>query len=358
MLVAGGTGGHLIPAMLLGEAFKRRGHEVVMVGSKRPLDLDFAQKSVLPWQQLSVGRLKGLGLAKKFLGLALLPWALFRAICLLIKTKPDLIFGIGGAHTGPLLLTARFLGLKTTLLEQNRIPGFTNRLLAPIVHRIFIGLPLQNDRWQRRAKLRLTGQPTRQSYATTARTPKAAEQPFSLFVFGGSQGARFFNELMSQLLPHFADEATRWQITHITGTDDYEAVRACYQKFSTVQATVLPFTEEMDRYYQAADLVVGRSGAGTLTDIMATACPAFLIPYPYAADGHQDANARYLEAAGAAIVKPQSELNPELFWQCLSKLRSDPKRLAAMGARAHELFMPHADERILDACEELVGHHV
>ncbi len=358
MIATGGTGGHIFPALALGQACTAQGHTVVMVGSGRPLDRKTAAESDLTWKQLAVRRLKGLGWSQKLLSFLTLPWVFCKALGLIIGAKPELIVGFGGASTGPLVVLGRLMGFKAAIVEQNRIPGFTNRLLAPFVHRIFLSFPLASTHWHNKRKLRMTGNPVRPGTLTQFETATKLSDRFTLLIFGGSQGARFLNELILKSLPNFQEEKESWRLIHITGVADFEKVRTAYQGHPDLDITLLPFTDEIGRFYKEADLVIARSGAATISDLIAMGRPSILIPYPFAADNHQEANARYLEEAGAANVKLQDELTPEVFWQLLQAKRHDRDALQRMGMQARELEAGIAEERILEECKQLVSSYV
>ena len=363
ILAAGGTGGHLFPALALGQAFESARHRVSYVGSGRPLDRHVEQLSGLTWKHIRAARLKGMGLLSKLKSLLMVPRALLQALIILIQEKPDLVLGLGGYSTGPLVLAARVVGIYTAILEQNRIPGFTNRILVWFATRVFVALPLvpgpaNGGHWRLgrfRKKAIVTGNPIRQEVIQQFQQTHHEEDRFTLLVFGGSQGAHFLNEAIVQLLPQLHQRHDVLSIIHITGADDYEVIKAAYAPFPELETEIIPFSDDMGGLYKRADLVLSRSGASTVSDLTYFGRAAVLVPYPYAADLHQHANAQLLADAGAAVLIDQAQFDIEAFWQNLELWLRDRGLLQEMGARAQALApRESAAERIISECEKLV----
>lgn len=357
ILAAGGTGGHLFPALAIGESFARQGDEVLFVGSGRPLDRQAEQMTSLPWQQLTTGRLKGMGIMARIKSLVTLPLTLCRALIILIREKPDLVLGLGGASTGPLVMASRLVGIKAAILEQNRIPGLTNRCLAYLVNRIFIAFPQTFKGFLTKRKTVVTGNPLRSDVVHAFHDTERTDQRFTLLVFGGSQGAHFLNQLMQELSPRLAEQKDRIRIIHITGDKDFREIEASY-RMKEMDATVLPFIENMGPLYKQCDVVVGRAGAATISDLITFGLPALLVPYPYAADDHQWANAAYLKDAGAAYLFRQSELNTDRLWDLIRQWREQPEILRTMATKARQLAPEDPAERIVKECKTLVSRYV
>jgi len=354
ILATGGTGGHLFPALALGQAFVEQGNRVLFVGSGRSLDLQVEKSSGLRWKHLKVGRIKNAGWRGKLKTLFTLPYACIQSLGIIFSEKPDLVLGVGGYSTGPLVLMARFLAIKAVLLEPNSIPGMTNRLLSHLVNRIFIALPIVKYFRHLKRKIRFTGTPIRHNIIEQFENSPRGNGRFHLLVIGGSQGAHFLNELMIATLPQLQDTATAIQITHITGTMDLEAVQEAYSRDNAIEATVLAFSDEMGRHYKEADLVLSRAGAATIADLIQFGRPGFLVPYPFAADRHQEANAAYLCQAGAATMKHQEELNATGFAASLKEWIRDRSSLEQMASRAQALTPEAPIKRIIQECQELV----
>lgn len=354
ILAAGGTGGHLFPALALCQAFQRFGHHVTFVGSGRELDFHVEKLSGLKWHHLKAGRLKGMGWASKLKSFIMLPLALFQALIILVQEKPDLVLGLGGYSTGPMVLMARVVGIRAAILEQNGIPGFTNRILAWFANRIFVAFPSVTQYWHKKRKIRVTGNPVRQEVISQFQMTQKSNHRLTLLTFGGSQGAHFLNETMLDLLPRFSERADEVAIIHITGQKEFENVLAVYKQYPQLKAQVMPFSDEMGRFYKEADLVMSRAGAATISDLMHFGRASVLIPYPYAADRHQDANAHHLSDAGAALLMEQDSFDTDLFWKRFEVWLSDRSLLSDMADRARALAPEAPAERIIQECLQLL----
>ncbi len=356
ILAAGGTGGHLFPALALGQAFQQFNHRVTYVGSGRPMDLHVEKLSGMPWRHLKAGRLKGMGWLAKLKSLFAMPMALMQALIILIQEKPDLVLGLGGYSTGPMVLVARIVGIYTAILEQNRIPGFTNRILIWFAHRAFIAFPLVQSYWSNKSKVIVTGNPVRNEIIQQFQQTERSTDRMTLLTFGGSQGAHFLNQVMQELLPRLQSKAKELAVIHITGEIEHKQIQAAYNDYPELAAQVIPFSDQIGALYKQADLVLSRSGASTITDLIEFGCPAVLVPYPFAADGHQHANAQYLVEAGAAIMIDQQAFNVDNFWDDIELWLKDQGLLREMGAKARALALQEPPaQRIIRECQNLVG---
>lgn len=358
LIATGGTGGHIFPALAIGQELQIQGHEVLFVGSGRPLDRQVEAQSQLRWRHLKVGRLKGMGLLNKIVALFSIPYACLQALGILIAEKPHCVIGVGGSSTGPMVLMARLVAIKTAIFENNRVPGLTNRILAWMVDRIFIALPVTPYFKSLRRKLRRTGNPIRRTVVEQFDSAVKDRERFTLLVLGGSQGAHALNQLMIDLIPKIRDIAEKLQIIHITGPADCDWVAKSYAAVPQLKTTVLPFTDELGLYYKQADLVLSRAGASTVADLIYFGRPAVLVPYPFAADQHQEANARYLADAGAALLQLQERLQATEFADRLRDWLADRRPLEAMAEKARGLAPEKAAQAIIKECEEIVIGHV
>jgi UDP-N-acetylglucosamine--N-acetylmuramyl-(pentapeptide) pyrophosphoryl-undecaprenol N-acetylglucosamine transferase len=356
ILAAGGTGGHLFPAVAIGQALTVE-HRILFIGSGRPLDRQVEKESGMRWKHMKMMRIKGMSFLGKTLSLLAIPWAMLQALIIIIAEKPDLVVGLGGYSTGPLVLMARFLGIKAAVLEQNAIPGLTNRILSYFVNRIFVAFPeVRFGQWVRR-KIRFTGNPTRREIIEQFNCNERDEQIFTLLVFGGSQGTHFLNQLIidcTEQLKSIDD----LRIIHLTGRDDYDLVCEHYQKHPGLKVHVAPFSNNMGTYYKKANLVVSRAGASTIADLIYFGRASVLVPYPFAADHHQDANALYLEKVGACRVFKQDVLSNTIFYRLLKDWLEDRQALERMESQALSLKQEDATQRIIEECKELVTGHV
>ena len=357
LIAGGGTGGHLFPALAVAEAFRERDPEnrIVFAGSQRGLENSLLAREGYELRVIEVAALKGKGIGGKLKSLLAIPKCLWQSWRLLRSVQPAFVLGVGGYASGPVLLTAWAMGFRTAIHEQNSFPGLSNRILGKFVDRVFISFENSGAHFPRR-KTVLAGNPVRkklQRAKEDSREP--GEKEFTLFVFGGSQGAHRLNRAMEESLAALGDLKGKVRIIHQTGDKDYDYVRAFYEK-EGVAAEVHRFIYDMERAYRAADLILCRAGATTLFELMAMGKAAILVPYPYAANDHQTLNAKALVDAGAALMVADADLNGKELSRLVRELREDPERRKRMGERAAALAQPGAAEKIADLCYRMVGN--
>jgi len=357
IITGGGTGGHLFPGISMAQAMisKYPGCEVLFIGTERKVD-----KTALADLGFETTTIKSQGIkGRNIIGVAgaLLqqPLALWQAGRVIRRFKPDLVFGVGGYVTGPVLLAARLLGVTTCIHEQNSIPGLANRLLGHIVDRIFVSLP-GSEKYFPAAKTVLSGNPVRDDIIKGSREAKpesVTKQP-TLLILGGSQGARRLNSLMLEAAATcLTGLSPQPRIIHQTGEHDEEQVRARYEELG-ISARVQPFFRDMREIYSQADLVISRAGATTLAELTVFRKPAILVPYPYAADNHQEINGRYLVDAGAGRMFRQEELTGEKLGLEIEKILTDRELMEKMAANSGRIARPEATEVIVNSCMELL----
>jgi UDP-N-acetylglucosamine--N-acetylmuramyl-(pentapeptide) pyrophosphoryl-undecaprenol N-acetylglucosamine transferase len=356
LFAGGGTGGHLFSGIPVAEAFSEKGSEVLFVGTAYGLENQIIPSLGYRLELIPVKQLKGKGILHRLKTIAQIPYAFWKSFRLLRREKPDLVLGIGGYASGPVTLMARFMGIKTAIIEQNSYPGFTNRVLGKFVHRVFIAF--ENARkFFAPEKTFLTGNPVRKEFLEISLGPplkKGGGGDFCLLVLGGSQGAHSINVAMVEAAKLLvgAQHGAPLRIIHQTGKADFEEVRAAYEK-SGIEARVFEFIRDVQNYYLQADLVISRSGAGTITELQNTGRPSILIPYPYAADDHQRTNAEELVKVGGARMILNRDLTGERLTQEIEALRKDSKLLASMEEQSKKLAKPLAAHEILKICEGL-----
>jgi UDP-N-acetylglucosamine--N-acetylmuramyl-(pentapeptide) pyrophosphoryl-undecaprenol N-acetylglucosamine transferase len=359
IIAGGGTGGHIYPGVALAEEIRRRNPSAVVtfVGTSRGLEGTILPPLGHPLALVDASRLKGGSLWQKVAGLFRLPRAIWQSWRLLARLRPEVVIGVGGYASGPALLAAWLRRDRTAIQEQNAAPGLTNRWLGRLVRRVFVGFEGAVGRFPS-TKVIFTGNPLRQALTARLATPAAAGSAGALrvLVFGGSQGARFLNERVPATLAALRASSPDLPlvITHQTGRADEETTRARYADLG-LEATVTAFIHDMPAAYAAADLAICRAGALTLAELTAVGLPSLLVPFPHAADNHQEANARDLERAGAALVVTQSVWDDAAVAVTLAALASDPSRRAAMRAAALGRGRLDAAARIIDALEELAA---
>jgi len=328
--------------------------QILFIGSGRGLETAVLGKGRYAYQAISAASWHGKKVRGKIRSLLQIPRSLWQAGREIRRFRPDIVLGMGGYASGPVVWTAWALGYRTAIHEQNAFPGLANRILGRFVDRIFLSFPDSAHRFPEKKTI-LTGNPVRRTMRPRPSDGSSGPRPeFTLLVFGGSQGAHRLNEAMIEALPHLSEKKGRWRIIHQTGERDLHEVQRGYEREGWA-AEVKSFIEEMDRAYQAADLVLCRAGATTVFELMAMGKPAVLVPYPFAANDHQTLNAQVLVRAGAAVQIRNGNLTGRHLGETLRALAGDPERLRAMGRAAAALARPEAAREIVRGCYELIG---
>lgn len=355
VITGGGTGGHVTPALALGEAIVDRGDEVLFIGSSRGLESRLVPEAgfdlrVLPSQQVMgrnwVGRIKGAFSILKSVG---------SAMRILWQYRPDAVISVGGYAAMPTALAAWLSRRPLFLVEPNAIPGRVNRLTAWFARCVFVGFESARGYLPRRTESICVGVPLRRAlYRAFASRPepRVPTKPLRLFVFGGSQGARQLNEHVPEALAKLARNSI--EVFHQTGETDRAAVAARYAELG-IEAEVVAFERDMPKRYAWADLAICRAGALTVAELALAGMPALVVPYPFAADDHQTANARALEEAGAARRIPAQPLDVHGLAQTIAELVTTPGRLLLMRQASVRLARPRAATDIIERCLEKLG---
>jgi UDP-N-acetylglucosamine--N-acetylmuramyl-(pentapeptide) pyrophosphoryl-undecaprenol N-acetylglucosamine transferase len=360
LIAGGGTGGHLYPGIAVAEELTARGHTVRFVGTARGIEVKAVPAAGYALDLIEVAGLKGGGVIGLLRGLLRVPGALVQSRAIVRRERPDLVVGVGGYASGPLVLAAALSGLPTAILEQNSVPGITNRILGRVVRRVF-GTFEAARRWFPADRYVLVGNPVRRrvrealvrSSAESSASSDGAAPASRLLVVGGSQGAHAVNELVVEAMRLLQARGQAPPILHQTGERDQTDIARRYAEAGVV-ADVRAFIEDMGAAYHSARLAVTRAGASTLSELTALGVPALLIPFPQAADDHQTVNARELSDAGAARLLRQAATSAEQLADAISALFSDEKQLREMGAAARRLARPEAHLEVASALEALV----
>jgi UDP-N-acetylglucosamine--N-acetylmuramyl-(pentapeptide) pyrophosphoryl-undecaprenol N-acetylglucosamine transferase len=356
VIAGGGTGGHLYPGVAVARELLARlpGAVVSFAGTAAGIESRVIPREGFGLDLIRSGGLKGKSWRDRARGAGLVPLGLLDAWRIVGTRRPDLVIGVGGYSSGPVVLVAAVRGVPTMLLEQNAVPGLTNRLLAPIVRAAAV--TFESTRAFFGPKAFVSGNPVRPEF--TATVPGGGEaEPHGLtrvLVFGGSQGAHAINVAMVEAAAELAAGGSMVHLTHQTGERDVDVVRAAYRA-AGLQAEVEPFLYDMGRQLGRADLVVCRAGATTLAEITAAGRAAVLIPLPTATDDHQRRNADALVAVGAAELLPQAGLTGHALAGRILALAADRAQRGRMAAAARRLARPDAARVIVDRALELVG---
>jgi UDP-N-acetylglucosamine--N-acetylmuramyl-(pentapeptide) pyrophosphoryl-undecaprenol N-acetylglucosamine transferase len=353
VIAGGGTGGHLYPGIAVAREVVARvpGSVVTFAGTARGIESRIVPREGFELDLVRSGGLKGKGIADRLHGAALLPLSAVDAWRLLARRDPHLVVGVGGYSSGPVVLLAALRGIATLVLEQNAVPGFTNRALAPFVRAAAVTYETTLRYFKGRGFV--SGNPVRSEFNHIAARPSVrGSAPVRVLIFGGSQGAHAINLAAVAAAPQLARAATPLVITHQTGERDLEMVRDAYGR-AGLDARVEPFLYEMDREMSDADLVICRAGATTLAEITAAGRAAILVPLPTATDDHQRKNAAVLAGAGAADAIDQRELTGDALAERILAFAADDARRVAVAAAARRLSRPDAARVIVDRALEL-----
>jgi UDP-N-acetylglucosamine--N-acetylmuramyl-(pentapeptide) pyrophosphoryl-undecaprenol N-acetylglucosamine transferase len=344
LIAGGGTGGHIIPALAIADELKARySAEVLFVGTARGLESRLVPQAGYRLELIRVGQLNRVSLATRLRTLVDLPLGLIQCLRLLRNFRPAVVIGVGGYASGPVMGAAILLGIPTLAFEPNAVPGMANRLVGRWVRAAAVNFQ-PAARYFRNAHL--TGIPVRAEFFHLAPRPAGAAP--HLLVFGGSQGARVLNARVPKIAASLLASVPGLTILHQAGARHAEATLAAYQASGAPadRWQVEAFLDDMPRRFEAADLVLARSGASTVAELAAAEKPAVLIPLPTAADDHQRRNAEVMAQAGAARVLLEPDLTDALLEGTLSDLLTQPQRLHGMGKNAKSLAHPNAAERI------------
>lgn len=352
VIAGGGTGGHLFPGVAVAEEFLKRSKDnrVLFIGTERGLEARILKDLGFELRLITVEGVKGRGL-RSLAAIAKIPGSLMQSFGILRDFSPDVVIGVGGYASGPAVLAARLMGIPTAIAEQNALPGVTNRILAKFVRRIFVSFR-ESLRWMPPEKTVVSGNPIRSGFFA-AGTEGRADGPFTILVFGGSQGAHRINETVREALPHLEALRDRLRFVHQTGEKDAGDVERAYRE-RKMDAAVHPFIRDMASAYRAADLLICRAGATSIAEITACGKAAVFIPFPFAVNDHQTGNARVLVEAGAAEMIAEKDLDGRKLADVIVRLSADPIRLRAMEEKSRSLGNPRAAADIVDACMAMV----
>ena len=354
IIAGGGTGGHVIPALAIAQQLKKQfAAEVLFIGTARGIETRLVPQAGFPLELIQVGALKNVSLMTRAKTMFDLPRAIAASSRMLSEFDPEVVIGVGGYASGPAMVAAIRRRLPTLAFEPNVVPGFANRMIARWVSAAAVHF---EETCRYFPNCRVTGVPVREAFF--AIPPKSISSEVAgtptLLVFGGSQGARAINQAMIESLAGLREKIPGIHIIHQTGQRDYDRVLAAYQQ-SGISGEVHKFIDDMPGTFGRADLLVCRSGASTVGEITAAGKPAIFVPFPAAADDHQNVNARALERAGAAVVVEESNLGAAYLVDTIAALIGDARRLQGMSAAAKSLAHPKAVEEIAEMVVRLAA---
>lgn len=357
LVMAGGTGGHIFPALAVARELQSRGCQVRWLGTAKGLESEIVPQAGFPIDYISIGGLRGKGMATLLLAPFRLAQAMWQAVGVIRRERPDVVLGVGGFVTGPGGAMSWLMGRPLVIHEQNAVAGLTNRLLAPLAKVVCEAFP---GTFNGKAHVVCTGNPVRAEIVAIAEPTQRFEarkgQPLRLLVLGGSLGALALNQNVPLALAQLP-AGERPVVRHQAGKRTVEAARAAYAE-AGVEAEVSEFISDMAEAYAWADLVICRAGALTVCELAAAGVGAVMVPYPHAVDDHQTRNARYLSENGAGLLLPQAQLTPEALVGVLRRIGQGERAretLLTMATAARALAMPQATTLVADICLEVTS---
>lgn len=354
IICGGGTAGHIHPALAVAEKLKTRASyiHIIFVGTTRELEKSIMEKHGADFIPLKIEGLKGKGI-KTIKSLFILPYAFFKSLGILIKKHPILVIGVGGYSSGPLVLLASLMKKPTIILEQNAIPGFTNKTLIPWAAKAAVAFESSLPFFK--GKGIYTGNPVRKEFYKLS--PKKRENRLSLLIFGGSQGSTFLNKGMTDTLPLLLEYREQLVIYHQTGPNDYSWVKNTYSEKDFSHVQVAPYFFNIEEYFQKSDLIICRAGATTIAELLAARKAALLIPFAQAADNHQFFNALELEKAGGAEIIIESEFSAQKLAANIIDFFKNKEKITQMENKLTTFETGNAADKITEICFELMKNN-
>lgn len=355
LIMAGGTGGHIFPALAVAKRLQQQGHTVHWLGAIGGMEAGITTTNAIPIHFIAIGGIRGKGLATKLLAPLRLSVALLQSMAVIFKFKPDVVLGMGGYVTGPAGLAAWLLRKRLVIHEQNAIAGMTNQILARFSSRVLEGFP---HSFPNKIAAQLTGNPVREDFAKLLapekRTPRAGNAALKILIIGGSGGARTLNTTLPQVLSTWPADKQKPVLWHQAGKKQLSDAKLAYKSnnidLAASSVKLVDFIQDMPNAFMWADIVVCRAGALTIAEIAAAGVASILIPYPYAVDDHQTKNAEYLAQANAAVIIQERDLTTDKLSALLLDFTDNPQKLTTMAQAAYKLAQPQALDLVVASC--------
>ena len=346
LMAGGGTGGHVIPALAVARELRQRGRRVFFVGTQRGLEAKLVPAEGFELRPIDIGGLNRVEMRQKIATLSRLPFT--TATCARLLRGVSAVFSMGGYAAGPPVMAALLRRVPVVVMEPNAVPGFTNRAIGRFVYRALVSFP-ETAGFFPRGKTEITGLPVREEFFSIPPRPRGGAP--TVLITGGSQGSRTLNRAVRESWPLFLKAGMPVRIIHQTGPAAVAELRGEFAQ-TGLEGEVVPFIQDMPAAFAAADLVVCRSGAGSVSELAAAGKPSVLVPFPFAADDHQTRNAEVMERGGAARLVPDAEMNGEKLFSLVSELTRAPELLARMGEASRKFARPGAARRAAEILEE------
>lgn len=350
LIAAGGTGGHVFPALAVAKQLQSEGTTVHWIGTEKGIESKLVPQAGLPISYIDIAGIRG----KTWKTTLRAPWQMLRAIHaslqIIRETNADAVLGMGGFASGPAGIAAWIARKPLLIHEQNAISGLTNRLLSPLAKVVMSAFP---NTFKHSSKTIETGNPVREEIATVLEPGKRLanrKPPYRILVLGGSQGAKALNHLVPKAL-NYVSQHVNLEIKHQAGKNEFEATRQTYRLLN-LDANVLVFIDDMASAYAFADLIICRAGATTVTEIAAVGVPAIFIPFPHAVDDHQTHNAQYLVNLNAAKLVKEKDLCPAKLAEVIQSILQQPDQLVTMATQARQLAKADATRVVVKRCQE------
>lgn len=351
LIMAGGTGGHIFPALAVAKRLMQQGHTVHWLGTKNGMEFNITQSNAIPMHSISISGLRGKGWITKLLAPWRLSWALIQSLGVMATFNPDVVVGMGGYVTGPAGVAAWMLRKRLVIHEQNAIAGMTNQILAKFSYCVLEAFP---NSFPQAVGAKLTGNPVREDFhkllAPEKRVGKNTQAALKILVLGGSGGARALNNILPQVLSTWGTEP-KPIVWHQAGSKHLADAKNAYLAAGINLDTnlkLVDFINDMPNAYAWADIIICRAGALTIAEIAAAGVASILIPFPYAVDDHQTKNAQYLVQAGAAQIIQENDLSADKLRTLLQDFAAEPRKLLAMAKAAHKLAKPESLDKVVE----------
>ena len=354
ILAGGGTGGHVIPALAIARELQTRySAACLFIGTSRGIETRLVPAAGFPLELIQVGALNQVSLMTRLKTLFGLPVAVWRALRIFREFRPDVVIGVGGYASGPAMAAAALRRIPMLAFEPNVVPGFANRIVAPFVSAAAVHFEETKEYFR---NCHVTGVPVRSQFfdLPSREKARAAGEPPTLLVFGGSQGAHAINRAVCEAVSGLREQLPNLQIIHQTGERDYSATVEAYEKLG-IKAEVSKFIDDMPGTFARADLILCRSGASTVAEIAAAGKPTVYVPFPRSADDHQRRNAEAMQNAGAAVMLEEKDLTPQRLVEVVAGLLADPAKLQTMSQAARRMAHPNAAREIAELAQSLAS---
>ncbi len=350
IIMAGGTGGHVFPGLAVAHRLQSEGWNIHWLGTPDRMEAKLVPEHGFPISFINIRGLRNHGIVRKLLAPFQILKAIFQALIIFKRERPDVVLGMGGYAAGPGGVAAKLLGIPLVLHEQNAAAGLTNRLLAKIANKILMGF---EGAFPVSSKTQVVGNPVRDDFLALAKKPVkhySADMPMKILIVGGSLGARPLN----QVVPHALAKMSHIEIRHQSGKGNQEIVTDLYQSLGVLTVTVTEFIDDMASAYEWADVLICRAGALTVAEVAAAGVPAIFVPLPHAVDDHQTKNAQSLVTKGAAVLMPQKDMTAEKLAEQIMDWQNKPIVLEEMARMSRQAAILDATDRVIHECKSLI----